>query len=94
MSKALTARLKRLERRKVRRKFPRLVLHVYGRDSETELLGYGTSEGVAVMRSPSESLGALRARAWALTNGMTLSALYVPSTARYDAAAEPSARSL
>lgn len=80
MSKALKSRLAKLEQVKVRRFAPRLVYKIYGRDDRS-LIGFETSEGIAVMRSALEPLEALKERAWELTSGVTLSALYAPVTA-------------
>ena len=88
MSKALKSRLARLEQRTVHRPPPRIVFHVHGR-TDGELRGFQTSEGVVVMRMPGEALSALKGRAWSLTSGLALTALYAPLAAPETGPAEP-----
>jgi len=93
MSKALKSRLAKLEYQTVHRVPPRIIFHVHGR-TDDELRGFQTSEGVMVMRMPEEALDALEGRAWGLTNGLTLAALYAPLATPETELAEPSAAPL
>lgn len=90
MSRALRARIERLEARKIAKRFPRIVLHVGDRE-EADLIGYRLQSGLSVMRAPEEALEALRARCWSLEPSLTLAALYRPATAPQTDLAEPSA---
>ena len=76
MNRTLKARIERLERRKTRRPFPRLILAIYGQTLES-IIGY-RNRGVVAMRAPGEPLDALEARAWALGSAFILEALYRP----------------
>ena len=73
---ALRTRIERLERRKTRRPFPRLILAIYGQPPES-VIGY-RNRGVVAMRTPGEPLDALEARAWELGSAFILEALYRP----------------
>lgn len=70
----LRTRLARIERHKVRRKLPRVVLAIYNRGDE-DVMGFSAGK-VSVMRLPGEPLQALQARAWELTGAVTLATLY------------------
>lgn len=87
MSKALKARLARLEQRKFGRRLPRIIYSIHGRD-EVELIGYRIGN-VTVMRAPGEPLGELQARAWGLGAGHALEALYRPENRPSAVLAEP-----
>ena len=76
MNRTLKARIERLERRKTRRPFPRLILAIYGQSLES-IIGY-RNRGVVAMRAPGEPLDALEARAWELGSAFILEALYRP----------------
>ena len=79
MNRTLKARIERLERRKTRRPFPRLILAIYGQPLES-IIGY-RNRCVVAMRTPGEPLDALEARAWTLGSAFIIEALYRPSSA-------------
>lgn len=80
MSRALRARIARLEARLERRPFPRLVAHLYNHDPES-IIGFGGDRAgtrISVVRLACEPLAACEARAWELIGSHFLFALYRP----------------
>lgn len=75
----LRTRLERLERRVVRRSFPRVVSGLYG-NVDADVIG-AEANGVTVLRQPGEPVSDLHCRAFAMTGALCLVSLTVVARA-------------
>lgn len=81
---ALASRIARLEaqRRRFKRRLPRLTFSIYPDQAPGDVQGFANSRGLMVPREPGEALSAVQARAWRHPDaGQALFAVYPPDEA-------------